>query len=199
MRRKPPASCAKFQQIKKSQEGAAIPEDMEWSDYAEIYDPVAALPPVAPAEPRFTTRKIAGLVDPATAGSAIVDGDLIVWSAKGVIAARPGLQNLGPVRSIIPGDYDNDGRMDLVAVTGHDVQLCHNDKTRFTCSSLLAGDFNGAAWLDFDHDYDLDLFLFGKQSRLMRNQGSAGLRRSHRRLSLHQPGSPAWRSRPNRS
>ena len=29
-----------FQQLKKSHEGAAIPEDMEWSDYAEIYDPL---------------------------------------------------------------------------------------------------------------------------------------------------------------
>src|SRR5581483_7392400 len=29
-----------FQQLKKSQEGAAIPEDMEWCDYAEIWDPI---------------------------------------------------------------------------------------------------------------------------------------------------------------
>src|SRR5436190_15619842 len=28
-----------FQEIKKRNEGAAIPEDMEWNDYAEIYDP----------------------------------------------------------------------------------------------------------------------------------------------------------------
>jgi tetratricopeptide (TPR) repeat protein len=163
-----------FQQIKKLQEGAAIPEDMEWSEYAEIYDPVEALPPAPAAAMKFTERKVAGTVDPATAGSAMVDGELIVWSAKGVIARRPGLQGLGAVRWISPGDYDNDGRMDLAAVTDRDIQLCHNDKTKFTCSVLLAGDYNGAAWLDFDHDYDLDLFLFGKQSRLMRNQGSAG-------------------------
>jgi len=163
-----------FQQIKKSQEGAVIPEDMEWSDYAEVYDPVAALPSAPATAVKFTERKIAGTVDPATAASAIVDGELIVWSSKGVIAKRPGLEHLGAVRWISAGDYDNDGRMDLVAVTDHDIQLCHNEKNKFTCSVLLDGDYHGAAWLDYDHDYDLDLFLFGSRSKLMRNQGSAG-------------------------
>ncbi len=31
---------AEFQALKKAQEGAVTPEDMEWSDYAEIYDPI---------------------------------------------------------------------------------------------------------------------------------------------------------------
>ncbi len=163
-----------FQQLKKAQEGAAIPENMEWSDYSEVYDPVDALPPTPAAPMQFTTRKVAGSVAAASARSVVVDGELIIWSGKGVIAKKPGLERLGPVRWITPGDYDNDGRMDLAAVTDHDVQLCHNDKTRFSCSTLLAGDFTGAAWLDFDHDYDLDLFIFGARSRLMRNQGSAG-------------------------
>ena len=59
----------------------------------------------------------------------------------------------------------------------HDVQLCSQERQdeKFTCSELLAGDYNGAVWARLrSHDYDLDLFLFGKQSRLMRNQGSAG-------------------------
>ena len=34
-----------FQELKKQQEGAAVPEDMEWNVYAEIYDaPPEALP-----------------------------------------------------------------------------------------------------------------------------------------------------------
>ena len=39
-----------FQQLKKEQEGAAIPEDMDWCAYAELYDPIdvpASLPPTA--------------------------------------------------------------------------------------------------------------------------------------------------------
>ena len=70
-----------------------------------------------------------------------MDGELIVWSSKGVIAKRPGLEHLGAVRWISPGDYDNDGRMDLAAVTDHDVQLCHNDKTKFTCAIGADGQF----------------------------------------------------------
>ena len=164
-----------FQQIKQSQEGAAIPEDVEWGDYAEIYDPAGALPPAAPEVPKFRERRIEGKVDPRTAGFAVVDGELMIWSSEGVLARRPGLEKLKSVRcSIAPGDFDNDGRMDLAAVTDHDVQLCHNDKTAFTCKAILSGNFNTAVWLDFDHDYDLDLFVFGPVSRLMRNQGSAG-------------------------
>src|SRR2546430_672057 len=34
------AELKRFQELKKSQEGAAVPEDVEWSYYAEIYDPI---------------------------------------------------------------------------------------------------------------------------------------------------------------
>src|SRR5450432_3900939 len=38
------SELAVFQQLKKAQEGSATPEDMEWSDYAEIYDPIDVKP-----------------------------------------------------------------------------------------------------------------------------------------------------------
>ena len=38
-----------FQRLKKQQEGAAIPEDVEWSMYAEVYDIMADTP--APDKP----------------------------------------------------------------------------------------------------------------------------------------------------
>src|SRR5476649_1575598 len=49
-----------FQDLKKQQEGAAVPEDMEWSYYAEIYDPIdgPTAPPLAP--PVFRSERIAG-------------------------------------------------------------------------------------------------------------------------------------------
>jgi hypothetical protein len=34
--------------------------------------------------------------------------------------------------------------------------------------------FERAVWIDYDHDYDLDLVLLGDSPALMRNQGSAG-------------------------
>ncbi|HET8550228.1 MAG TPA: FG-GAP-like repeat-containing protein [Bryobacteraceae bacterium] len=45
-----------FQRLRKQHEGAAIPEDVEWSSWAEIYDVMADAPPATPpAELRFTT------------------------------------------------------------------------------------------------------------------------------------------------
>ena len=50
--------------------------------------------------------------------------------------------------------------------------LYRNVKGRFEKkqASLPKGRFEAAVWLDFDHDYDLDLFLFGAQSVLLRNE-----------------------------
>lgn len=48
-----------FNRLRKQAEGSAIPEDVEWCNYAEIYDPPA--PPavdVSRAEPRFETRTL---------------------------------------------------------------------------------------------------------------------------------------------
>jgi len=138
---------AEFQRLKKAQEGAAIPEDMEWCDFAEIYDPVDALP-VTPAAPmKYITR---------------------------VFAIPPGLEPYRKARALAAGDFDNDGLLDRAVVTESAALLCRNVAGRFTCTELLKGAFNGAVWLDYDHDYDLDLVLLGSASKLMRNQGAAG-------------------------
>ena len=48
-----------FQDLKKQQEGAAVPEDMEWCQYAELYDPIDA-PPSAPlTAPVYRDEKLA--------------------------------------------------------------------------------------------------------------------------------------------
>ena len=41
-----------FQEIKKRQAGAAVPEDMEWSYYSEIYETIEPKPADRPALPR---------------------------------------------------------------------------------------------------------------------------------------------------
>lgn len=62
------------------------------------------------------------------------------------------------------GDYDGDGRLDLV-VTGLDaVLLFHNQGDGFVLDSRLAsppGFWAGASWGDFDNDRDLDLYVCG--------------------------------------
>ncbi|MFN3323212.1 MAG: FG-GAP-like repeat-containing protein [Bryobacteraceae bacterium] len=182
-----------FQAIKKQQEGAAVPEDMEWSFYSEIHDvidPATSADPGPAPVPKFQTRKLAGRVDPATAGAAVLDydadgrPDLLVWSKVGIALFRNGLT---PVRTpalaalkdvvwIEPADYNNDGYPDLCVITDTGAFLFRNDKGVFQADAAKLPDrrFERAVWVDFDHDYDLDLILLGAESALYRNEGQAG-------------------------
>ena len=86
-----------------------------------------------------------------------------------------GLEDLRDVVSIAPGDFDNDGLPDLCVVTTHGAALYRNVNGKFRKhADLAAGSFRQAVWLDYDHDYDLDLFLIGDDSKLLRNNGQAG-------------------------
>jgi len=184
-----------FNEIKKRKAGSAIPEDPEWSYYSEIYDTVeldSDFDREGPSSPpfKFVPKKIASGVDAGTAGLAVLDfdgdgkPDLLVWSKNGVILLKDGstavqntgLENLKNVVSVAPGDFNNDGLPDLAVITTSDVELYVNHNGRFELSAvkLPSGSFRKAVWLDYDHDYDLDLVLLGEKSVLMRNDGTAG-------------------------
>ncbi len=185
---------ALFQQAKRAQQAADESEDMEWSFYAELYDPIQAEPAQiavdAAAELRFDDRKLPGTFDPATAGMLVLDADgdgspdLLVWSRTGIRLYRngvapvspSGLENVKGVISVAAGDFDNDGLVDLCVLTESGPMLFKNAKGTFTryAANLPAGRFEAAVWLDFDHDYDLDLFLLGEKSVLLRNEGKNG-------------------------
>lgn len=176
-----------FQKLKKAQEGAAIPEDMEWSMYSEVYDIVEPDPAPSPSI-KYTTRIIPGTVDAKTSGMVAIDfnsdgkPDLLVWSSQGFSLYRSGLTPEadafppGPVLDAAPGDFDNDGASDLAAVTPEGLALYRNVNGRFVKQDVAVppGNYRKAVWLDYDHDYDLDLLLLGKDSKLLRNQGAAG-------------------------
>lgn len=178
-----------FQELKKQQEGAAIPEDMEWCAYAEIYDPISE-PASAPlAAPVYRSEKIAGGFTGVAAGVTAIDLDggtrpsLIAWSAAGaklfrdgrIAVADSGLEQLRDVVFIAPGDFDNDGLPDLCVITTRGAELYRNVNGKFRKQADLAtGSFRQALWIDYDHDYDLDLILIGDQPKLLRNNGSAG-------------------------
>jgi len=172
-----------FQGLKKEQEGAAVPEDMEWCAYAEIYDPIDAPRPSAPSAPSYRGEKIADGFKGQPSGVAVLGRDLIAWSPARVAlfkngktpVADSGLEGLRDVVFIAPGDFDNDGLLDLCVITSRGAVLYRNVNGRFQKQAdLAAGPFRKALWVDFDHDYDEDLLLLGNDSRLMRNNGQAG-------------------------
>jgi tetratricopeptide (TPR) repeat protein len=183
---------ATFQEIKAKQEGAVIPEDLEWSWYSEILDdvlPTKAVDKKPAPELKMEAAELARGLDPAFAGLAVLDADgdgkpdLLAWSREGVQLFRSGgakveasgLQELKGVTAIAPGDFDNDGLADL-CVLNPSPALYRNAGGRFekVDAALPAGPFNAAVWLDVDHDYDVDLILLGERSALLRNQGQAG-------------------------
>jgi tetratricopeptide (TPR) repeat protein len=184
---------AAFQKAKQAQAAAGDSEDMEWSYYAELYDPRQA-PPAGrvagtPADVKFRDETLPGRVEANTAGLAVIDAfgeahaDLLAWSRQGILLYRSGrqpvagsgLEAVKDVVAIAPGDFDNDGLTDLCVLAGSGPVLFRNAKGKFERQEarLPARRFEAAVWLDFDHDYDLDLFLLGEKSALFRNEGGA--------------------------
>jgi tetratricopeptide (TPR) repeat protein len=176
-----------FEEAKKRNEGAAVPEDMEWCFYAELYDPPVARADARNEPTKYDDHLVSTGWDP-DSGMRLIDADgsghadLLVWSRKQVVLYKrgtdatkaSGLEGLRDVRTIAVGDYDNDGFPDLAIVTAEGVSLFHNNHGSFTKAMDLPGTAGAtvALWLDYDHDYDLDLLLFGPAPVLMRNNGN---------------------------
>ncbi|HSS75288.1 MAG TPA: FG-GAP-like repeat-containing protein [Thermoanaerobaculia bacterium] len=180
-----------FQEIKKRNEGAAVPEDLEWSWYVELWDepaPAAAAP--AAATPKWEIRTLAAGIDSASATLTVLDAngdgkpDLLVASAAGAMlflggttrVEASGLEGLKGITGVAAGDFDNDGLPDLCVVANGSASLWHNLKGKFekVVVKMPSGNFTRAVWLDFDHDYDQDLVLLGDSAALLRNAGTAG-------------------------
>src|SRR5580693_6549393 len=177
------SELAIFQKLKKEHEGAAIPQDPEWCAYAEIYDPIDIKDSRRPAQ---VARH---LLPPSSEGQLLIDVDgdgkaeLLEWNKDGLTLLRgrvamknTGLEDIHGVVSAAAGDFDNDGLEDLCILTEGGPLLYRNVKGKFERmpANLPPGRFEKAVWLDYDHDYDLDLLLLGEKSVLLRNQGAAG-------------------------
>ena len=135
----------------------------------------------APPEPNYTDTRLEGAVDSATAGMTLIDStgtgrtDLLVWSSQGIklylrgqqLAAATGLEGLTGVIDVAPGDFDNDGLMDLCVLTTAGPRSIATPAANLSGSQreLPARRFDRAVWLDYDHDYDLDLVLLGASRR----------------------------------
>ncbi len=92
------------------------------------------------------------------------DGKFIDVTAQSGALAR----GAGGATAIVSGDYDNDGKPDLFVVRYGSTTLYHNDGGgRFSDSTVAAGIpayaylSISAAFVDVDHDGDLDIFIAG--------------------------------------
>jgi Flp pilus assembly protein TadD len=180
---------ATFQKLKQQAEGAAVPEDVDWCTYAELYDPPRKPTLAGPLSSSPSQERVLD-TDEAATGIAAIDStgtgeaDLLVWSPTAVrlyrrgaeLASGTGLEEIKGAIFIAPGDFDNDGLMDLAVLTEAGPLLYRNTKGKFARvdAKLPQRRFERAVWIDYDHDYDLDLVLLGESSALFRNEGSAG-------------------------
>jgi len=177
-----------FEDAKKRNEGAAVPEDMEWCFYAELYDPPEPRPSAENLATRYDDKLVSTGWDAKSSGMLLIDAegtghsDLLVWSRNRVALFKrgtdevksSGLDGLKNIRSIAAGDFDNDGLADLCVLTDSGATVFRNNHGTFTKYAALP-DTAGATtalWLDYDHDYDLDILLFGPDPVLMRNDGN---------------------------
>jgi len=183
-----------FEEIKTLTANAAVAEDLEWSIYAEIFDSLEpALPVGANPDLDFGDSRLGERLEGENPQLEVLDADrdarpdLLAWTNQQVRLYRngrqlvepSGLEDLGEVTSIAAGDFNNDGFPDLCVLTASGPLLYLNHQGTFQkySSALPAGDWTKALWMDFDHDNDLDLFLLGRQSVLLRNNGNAGFAR----------------------
>jgi len=95
-----------------------------------------------------------------------------VTSTSGALAKT----STGTGTAAVAGDYDNDGKPDLFIVRSKDSALYHNDGngsfsdvTAAARISVAASSSRAVAFVDGDHDGDLDIFIPG--TALLRNDG----------------------------
>ena len=83
------------------------------------------------------------------------------------VTAAWGLDPKQGATGAVAGDYDNDERPDLLVLRRGGIALLHNDGSRFSDATAAAGiaadprPYVAAAFVDADHDGDLDIVLAG--------------------------------------
>ena len=176
----------RFRAIKALTEGAAVGEDINWSFYSELHDPQSPLLPADHvAETRFEAMGNTSKLNAAPLGILLLPTGpetpprVLAWSHQGLLLDSPDHDpvraSVSNVRHVAAGDVNNDGQSDLCLAGSTGARLltvAQGDPYSFGKPQTLAkGDFNACLWVDYDHDYDLDLLAIGVHYALLRNNG----------------------------
>jgi len=175
-----------FKEIKELTEGSATGEDVNWSFYSELHDPVKPAPPAEEAASIEFKAEASGIdlaEKPLGLALSDFDGDgkpdVLAWSSSRIAYSIENAPEHGEegqeIRHVAVADSDNDGTADLCLVRAGDVLVVDLtfDEGRLSGNphTVAPGDFNACLWVDYDHDYDLDLLLVGQEQALVRNNG----------------------------
>src|ERR1043165_7757652 len=102
-------------------------------------------------------------------------GKFVDVTAQSGALSKP---STGTATAVVAGDYDNDGKPDLLIVRSSGLLLYHNEGNGsffdVTAAAKVTGNLSpspsaAAAFVDVDHDGDLDIFVPGNV--LLRNNG----------------------------
>lgn len=169
---------AAFQRIKKLQDETGMDEDVDWSFYSELYDPVDVSPPAEKVQlTQFEPQTPVELGKAQRSGAIPLDNSrVLTWSESGVAVLSPGKDavTLGveDLRHLSLGDADNDGQPDGCIVDAKGVRRLEiGEKNVSIGDAWLEGDFEFCMFHDYDHDGDQDLFIGGEPNKLLQNQG----------------------------
>lgn len=175
-----------FERIKALTQNSAVNEDINWSFYSELYDPQ---PPHAPTE-QATAIQFRAMGDPHELNTTPLGvllrptgsktpPQIMVWSNQSLLLTEPNREAIeilvDSVNHVAAGDSNNDGNSELclAGATGlRLLSLSADTSPVFGRPYMVAGgNFSSCLWVDYDHDYDLDLMAIGINQVLLRNNG----------------------------
>jgi len=174
-----------FQRIKKLQDETDTSEDVDWSFFSELYDPIEKAAPVDIVDqPTFESAAVSQLAGGDRPQMLLLDMDadrdvdavastgtetLVLRNNDGELTAEA-LTGLRDVRGLDAGDADNDGLPELCAVSSTGAYLLAGSPEGFAAPTEIAeGDFEACLFHDVDHDNDYDLLLVGGSNQALRN------------------------------
>ena len=170
---------AAFQRIKKLQEETGLDEDVDWSFYSELYDPVDPGRPADKVDVTvFEAQPVWKLAQASerTGALPLDKNRILTWGDEALAILAPGKDPVtlavDGLRSVAVGDTDNDGKPDGCLTDAKGVRRLRIEDKRLSLGEYwLEGDFESCLFQDYDHDGDQDLIGVGASNKLLRNDG----------------------------